>query len=139
MPWTFIYEHDRDGRTVAGDLRTLIDAIEAGAQVRVRLDYAAEGPAVFRDAACLWVRDNHVYAQLTVLVSCSFQQEFYGDSATANADYEPTGLRFLDNPYWYFEIVSTRGDTDKSRWGIGDLKSRRRNQGKYAMKWFVNR
>lgn len=139
MPWALVYEHDRHGKYVAGDLGTLTDAIEHGAPVRVRLDYGVEGPAVFRDAAALWIRDGHVHAQLSTVVSCSFQNDFYGDTATVNEHYEPTGLRFLDNPYWYFEIVSTRGDTDKSRWGIGDLKSRRRNQGKYAMKWFVNR
>lgn len=139
MPWALAYEHDCHGNALAGDLRTLCEAVEAGAQVRVRLDYAEEGPAVLRDAAGLWIRDGHVYAQLTILVSCSFQSAFYGDTATVHADYEPTGMRFLDNPYWYFEIVSTRGDTDKSRWGIGDSRPRRRNQGKYAMKWFVNR
>lgn len=138
MPWTLVYEHDRDGIAVAGNLVTLREAIEAGARVRVRLDYGEEGPAVYRDAAALWIREGQVYAQLSVLVSCAFQSEFHSDSATVNAEYEQAGLRFLDSPYWYFEIVSTRGDTDKSRWGIGDLKSRRRNQGKYAMKWFVD-
>src|SRR4051794_36186774 len=120
MPWALAYQHDRDGKAIAGNIRDLIDAIEHGAPVRVRLDYAAECPAVFRDAIGLWVRDGQVYAQLAVVVSCAFQDEFFGDAATVNETYEPTGLRFLDDPYWYFELVSTRGDTDKSRWGIGD-------------------
>lgn len=139
MSWTLAFQHDRHGKALAGDIRNLIGAIEEGAAVRVRLDYAEEGPAVFRDAISLWVRDGQVYAHLAIVVSCAFQSEFYGETATVNEAYEPTGLRFLDNPYWYFEIVSTRGDTDKSRWSIADAKPRRRNQGKFAMKWFVNR
>lgn len=139
MSWALAYQHDRHGKAIAGDIRDLIDAIEGGATVRVRLDYADECPAVFRNAISLWVRDGQVYAQLAIVVSCAFQSDFFGDTATVNTAYEPTGLRFLDAPYWYFEIVSTQGDTDKSRWSIADAKLRRRNQGKYAMKWFVNR
>ena len=137
MPWRLAYQHDPDGAALVGDVRALVEAIENGAEVRVRLDYGSEGPAVFREATCLWVREGHVYAQLAICVSCAFQSDFHGETATVNAGYEPAGLRFLDNPYWYFEIVSTRGDTDKSRWGIDDSRLRRRNQGKYAMKWFV--
>lgn len=139
MPWTLAYEHDRLGNPVAGKIHNLIEATEAGASVRVRLDYAEECPAVYRDAISLWIREGQVYAQLAIVVSCAFENDFYGDPATVNPDYEANGLRFLDNPYWYFEIVSTRGDTDKSRWSVADGKPRRRNQGKYAMKWFVNR
>lgn len=137
MGWVMIYAHDATGGAVAGSLADLRDAIRRGCPARVRIDYAAEGPAIYRDIAALWIRDEHVYAQCSTTVSATFQSEFYGDSATVNAAYELGGLRFLDDPYYYFEICSTHGDVDKSRWGIADQKLRRRNQGKFALEWFV--
>ena len=140
MAWTLAYEHDRDGRAVAGDRAALIAAIEGGAEVRVRIDYAEQGPAIFRDMTALWVKDGHVYGQAPPTVSCCFGDVYVnGDTATVGADYPPDGLRFLDNPYWYFEICSTTGHLDKSRWGIADHKLRRRNQDTFAIRWFVRR
>ena len=138
MPWKLTYAHDRDGKPVSGSLAELIKAIENGAEARICLDYASEGPAIYRDLTAMWIKEGHVYAQSPAVVSCCFESVYVGgDKATVNADYEPNGLRFLDSPYYYFEIVSTRGDVDKSRWGIADNKLRRRNQGKFGIKWFT--
>jgi hypothetical protein len=139
MSWIFAYGHDRLGAPVKGSLGALRDAIRAGAPARIRIDYAAEGPPIYRDLAALWIKGDHVYAQCSTIVSASFQNVFIGDAATVNPDYEEEGLRFLDNPYYYFEICSTLGDVDKSRWGVADGKLRRRNQGKFAMDWFVQK
>lgn len=136
--WNLAYGHDRQGRPVSGKIENLIAAVRAGAPVRVRIDYAEEGPPIYRDVAALWIKDGHVYAQNSTVISAAFQAVYVnGDTATVADTYEKDGLRFLDNPYWYFEICSTRGDVDKSRWGIGDHKLRRRNQGKFAIEWFV--
>jgi len=140
MSWTLAYAHDRLGNPVKGSLAELRDAIRNGSPARVRIDYAVEGPPIYRDIAALWIKGEHVYAQSSPVVSAAFQSVYVnGDLATVNAEYEPDGLRFLDNPYYYFEICSTLGDVDKSRWGIADQKLRRRNQGKFAIEWFVQR
>jgi hypothetical protein len=140
MTWTFAYAHDKNGNAVRGSLQELADAIRNGAPARVRIDYAVEGPPIYRDIAALWIKDGHVYAQSSPVVSAAFQAVYVnGDTATVSADFEADGLRFLDNPYYYFEICSTRGDVDKSRWGIADNKLRRRNQGKFAIEWFVQK
>lgn len=138
MGWKLSYAHDRQGRPVEGKLADLIAAVRAGHEARVCVDYAEEGPPIYRDLTALWVKDGQVYAQSPPVVSACFENvHVAGDAATVGPGYEPAGLRFLDNPYYYFEIVSTLGDVDKSRWSIADHKLRRRNQGKFAMKWFT--
>jgi hypothetical protein len=138
MGWKLSYAHDRQGKPVQGRLADLIAAVQNGHEVRVCVDYAEEGPPIYRDLTALWVKGDHVYAQSPPVVSACFENVYVNaDTATVGPGYEPTGLRFLDNPYYYFEIVSTLGDVDKSRWGIADNKLRRRNQGKFAMKWFT--
>ncbi|MCE9592030.1 MAG: hypothetical protein K8S99_16095 [Planctomycetes bacterium] len=138
MGWKLTYAHDRLGKPVSGRLADLIAAIESGCEARICIDYAQDGPPIYRDLTALWIKEGQVYAQSPPVVSCCFENVYVGgDTATVGPDYEGTGLRFLDNPYYYFEIVSTRGDVDKSRWGIADHKLRRRNQGKFAMRWFT--
>jgi hypothetical protein len=139
MSWVLAYAHDKAGNPVKGSLAELRSAVRAGSPARVRIDYDVEGPAIYRDIAALWIKGDHVYAQCSPIISASFQDEFVGDSATVNMEYEPGGLRFLDDPYYYFEICSTLGDVDKSRWRIADHKLRRRNQGKFALEWFVQK
>jgi hypothetical protein len=139
MNWVLVYAHDKAGNPLKGSLAELRSAVRAGSPARVRIDYDVEGPAIYRDIAALWIKGDHVYAQCPPIISAAFQDQFVGDPATVNAEYESGGLRFLDDPYYYFEICSTLGDVDKSRWRIADHKLRRRNQGKFALEWFVQK
>lgn len=140
MGWTLMYGHDRAGKALKGSLEELCAAVRNGSPVRVRIDYAEEGPPIYRDIAALWIKDGQVYAQSSPVVSAAFQSVYVnGDTATVADSYEKDGLRFLDNPYYYFEICSTLGDVDKSRWGIADQKLRRRNQGKFGIEWFAQK
>lgn len=140
MTWTMVYAHDKDGRPTAGKLDDLINAIQAGCPVRYGIDYANHGPEVFKSAQLVCVRNGQVYAQSTGSVSCCFEPSYVnGDTATVAPGYEPQGLRFLDDAYHYFEIVSTRGDCDMSRWNIGEHHCRRRDQDKFGVRWFVQR
>ena len=140
MEWTLAYSHDRNGRPLAGDLAVLIDAIQHGAEVRYYIDYAEDGPGCYKEAQALWIRNGQVYAQNTSSVSACWDSPYHaGDTATVSPDYEKLGLRFLDDAYFYFQIVSTLGDTDMSRWNVGEHKLRRRDQKNYAIQWFVRR
>lgn len=140
MPWELAYAHDKHGNPVTGSLNTLINAVENGAEVRVCIDYDDLGPCRYFGVQSVWIRNGHVHAQDSLSVSCAFTDSYsWGSAASVDASYNKEGLRFLDDAYHYYEIVSTTGDTDKSRWNIGEHKLRHRNQGKFAMKWFVNR
>ena len=139
MSWELSYAHDAAGRPVDGSRAGLIDAIEHGAEVRLFIDYG-DVPGCYKEAQAIWIKGGHVYAQNTVTVSCAFTAEYpWGAGASVDPAFEATGLRFLDDAYHYFEIVSTTGDADEARWNIGEHALRGRNQKRYAMKWFVRR
>ena len=139
MSWELAYAHDSAGRPVDGSREWLIDAIEHGAEVRLFIDYG-DVPGCYKDAQAIWIKGGHVYAQNTITVSCAFTPDYaWGVGASVDPSFEATGLRFLDDAYHYFEIVSTTGDADEARWNIGEHTLRGRNQKRYAMTWFVRR
>jgi hypothetical protein len=139
VTWELAYAHDPDGQHVEGSRAGLVEAIEHGAEVRVFIDYG-DVPGCYKDAQAIWIKGGHVYAQNTVTVSAAFTSEYaWGDAASVDSGFEAAGLRFLDDAYHYFEIVSTTGDADEARWNIGEHTLRGRNQKRYAMKWFVRR
>lgn len=139
MPWQLAYHHDAQGKRIAGSLADLIDAVEHGAEVRYYIDYAP-APGCYKEAQAIWIKGGHVYVQNTVSVSAAFSDQYaWGSASSVDPSYEKDGLRFLDDAYHYYEIASTTGDADETRWNIGEHKLRKRNQCKYAMKWFVRR
>ena len=139
MTWEFAYAHDAAGAALEGSRADLVAAIEHGAEVRVFVDYAPV-PGCYKDAQALWIKDGHVYAQNTVGIGCAFTPTYeWGSSSAVSSSFAEGGLRFLDDAYHYFEILSTSGDADESRWDVGEHKLRARNQARYPMRWFVRR
>jgi hypothetical protein len=139
MTWEFAYSHDAEGGPVDGSRADLIDAIEHGAEVRIFVDYAPV-PGCYKDAQAIWVSDGHVYVQNNASVGAAFSPDYtWGTSSAVDASFAPGGLRFLDDAYHYFEILSTSGQADEARWNVGEHQLRGRNQARYPMRWFVRR
>ena len=139
MAWEFAYAHDAAGGALEGSRADLIAAIEGGAEVRVFVDYAPV-PGCYKEAQAIWVKDGHVFVQNTVSVGSAFTSEYtWGSGSTVSPEFAEGGLRFLDDAYHYFEILSTTGDADESRWNVGEHLLQARNQAKYPMRWFVRR
>lgn len=139
MPWEFAYAHDAAGNRLDGSRADLIAAIEGGAEVRVFVDYAPV-PGCYKEAQAIWVRDGHVYVQNNASIGASFTPEYaWGSGSAVAPSYPENGMRFLDDAYHYFEILSTTGDADESRWNVGEHRLRARNQATYPMRWFVRR
>ncbi|MBM4407159.1 MAG: hypothetical protein FJ038_00835 [Chloroflexi bacterium] len=139
MAWELAYAHDAAGLALEGSRADLIEAIEHGAEVRVFVDYAPV-PGCYKEAQATWVKDGHVYVQNTASVGCAFTPEYaWGSGSAVDPAFTAGGLRFLDDAYHYFEILSTTGDADESRWNVGEHRLRARNQAKYPMRWFVRR
>ena len=139
MAWEFAYAHDADGNAVQGSRADLIGAIESGAEVRIFVDYAPV-PGCYKEAQAIWVKDGHVYAQNTTGIGSAFTPEYvWGSGSEVSPSFAEGGLRFLDDAYHYFEILSTTGDADESRWNVGEHTLRARNQTRYPMRWFVRR
>jgi len=139
MAWEFAYANDANGARRDGSRADLIAAIEQGAEVRVFVDYAPV-PGCYKEAQSIWVKDGHVYVQNTTTIGSAFTPEYAWGSGSAVAEsFSEGGLRFLDDAYHYFEILSTTGDADESRWNVGEHQLRARNQARYPMRWFVRR
>ena len=139
MAWEFAYAHDAAGGSLEGSRADLIAAIEGGAEVRVFVDYAPV-PGCYKEAQAIWVKDGHVFVQNTASIGSAFTSEYtWGSGSVVSASFADGGLRFLDDAYHYFEILSTTGDADESRWNVGEHQLRARNQAKYPMRWFVRR
>ena len=149
--WTLTYANDNRGNALKGSVEELIDAIRNGAPVRYYVDYYGDGEGIYRDAELISIKDGVVWVQNTSAVGTSYKPVYYGgDTATVGERLEMTppvpdipypeaGLRFIDDAYHYYEIVSTSGDSDMSRWKVGEHTLHRRNHGHFAMQWFVNR
>ena len=51
-----------------------------------RLDYAEEGPPIYRDLTAVWIKGGQVYGQSPPVVSCCFQSDYVnGDTATGGS------------------------------------------------------
>jgi hypothetical protein len=139
MAWEFVYANDAAGAALEGSRTELVGAIEAGAEVRIFVDYAPL-PGCYKEAQAIWVKDGHVHIQNTTTVSCAFTSEYpWGTASASSPSFGEGGLRFLDDAYNYFEILSTTGDADETRWNVGEHRLRGRNQARYPMRWFVRR
>ena len=139
MAWELAYAHDAAGVALEGSRADLIAAIEGGAEVRVFVDYAPV-PGCYKEAQAIWVKDGHVFVQNTASIGSAFTPEYaWGSGSAVSPSFAEGGLRFLDDAYHYFEILSTTGDADESRWNVGEHRLRARNQASYPMRWFVRR
>lgn len=122
MGWKLAYGHDKDGNRTAGNINTLIKAIENGQSVRI---VQGSGDSFYAtDAQCLWVRNKIVYAQNISHVSVIFE----GDV-----------LLFQDDSYYWMLVWSTMGDRDEIRWNIGEHACRGHTHAKVPLNWFVER
>jgi hypothetical protein len=139
MTWEFAYAHDAAGEPLEGSRADLVGAIEPGAEVRVFVDYAPV-PGCYKGADATWIKDGHVYIQNTGSIGAAFTSEYlWGTSSAVDPSFAPGGMRFLDDAYHYFEILSTSGEADEARWNVGEHHLRGRNQMRYPMRWFVRR
>jgi hypothetical protein len=139
MGWEFAYAHDAQGAPLDGSREVLIEAIERGAEVRIYVDYSPV-PGCYKSAEAIWVADGHVYVQNNASVGAAFSPDYtWGSSSDVDPSFAPGGLRFLDDAYHYFEILSTSGQADEARWNVGEHRLRGRNQARYPMRWFVRR
>jgi hypothetical protein len=123
MAWTLVYENDASGRHIAGNLSTLIKAVEAGAEVRV---LTSDGMHVIRTAQFVYVLDGKVYAQNNTNISIDIKPPAGG-----------TQIMFQPDSYHYFEMLNTEGYRDQIRWSVGEHTPRGHTQDRVACKWFV--
>eukprot|EP01083_Nonionella_stella_P020394 56551_1 len=120
--WRFVYENDKNGKCVNGDINDLISNINEGCEVRVMLNLG--GQIKLWTAEVVIVKDGIVYAQNNTQISlCGF----HANSSTF----------FQDNAYHYYVVVSSKGQNDMTRYNVSDGQSRGHTNQITAIKWFV--
>jgi len=120
-PWKLAYAHKSNGRPTFGSKANLLNAIKNGASVRITHE---NGDYAF-PASNLALSGSEVAAQNVNHVSMQ--------TATDNR----SEMQIQSKAYWWFTIVTTRGERDMSRWKVGVHKSVGRNQNRVGLKWFV--
>jgi hypothetical protein len=114
--WTLAYEHDAEGKCIAGSLQDLQAAANGGADIKVLFISSYN---VAKVASCVWVHADKVVAD--------FHQQF----SCTNTGY------FQDNAYWFASIAQTNGVYDNARYNVSGGQDRGHSNGKSAMKWLV--
>ncbi|EDO46271.1 predicted protein [Nematostella vectensis] len=123
-PWSLALAHNEQGTPLAGSRAGLVKAVRAGAAVRiVQIDGAYAFPAQNLQVD---PTGSDVAAQTLNSVS---MQEVAGASE----------MEIQPNPYWWFTIVTSRGERDMSRWSVGAHVSRGNSKDRVGLKWFVQK
>jgi hypothetical protein len=120
-----LYSHDKNGIKISGEIESLIKAIHDGSSSRILLD-DENGVQLATNAETLWIRKGIVYAQNSSHISVQFDKKDI--------------LKFKDDSYHWFIIVSSIGDRDMIRWKVGEhtLAATGHTHDKVAIKWFVD-
>ncbi len=121
LDWKLVYANDVNGKSVYGDVKTLISSIRAGKKVRMELSLR-DGIFYYADATNIWIIKNTVYAQNTTGMSI----EIHGKR-----------LVFKPDTYNYWFIVDTNGYMDRIRWNVGEAVLREHDNIQVPVKWFV--
>lgn len=123
-PWEKVLSNDRFGNVLNGNRTTLVQSVNAGADVRCVVGDEKQGYAYKAQNLALSPDGNHVAAQSVnqVSVKSTRQKE----------------LMIMRRAYWGFTLVSTSGFVDISRWEVGKHKSRGHTLRRAGREWFVN-
>ena len=116
-PWTLVLSVDARGTVTHGRKVALAEAIKSGASVRF-FDWG------FLGADNLALNGNDVSVQ---------------NNNVLNLRQLPMNdFEFVNNPYWLFNIVTTKGTRAESRWIYGRHQSRGQTIENHPVDWFVS-
>ena len=124
-PWTLIYSHDAQGRSLQGSERDVVRAVQSGAAIRGHYASSPNDSYAF-SFQNLRIHGDHVSGQHLNHVSVK-------NSPTSQ--YE---MQLQPNAYWWFVIFTTQGRMEMSRWSVGEHTSRGHNVITMGVKWFAN-
>ena len=119
--WVLLYETDSLGNLVQGDLSELADAINAGADVKVVLNYGGSRIGVQK---CETAYTEGVWAVCQIGVISS-GGPWIGE------------FHIPDNPYYLFQIVNSDGTFIQDRWYVSTQTRFVKTTNTYPAKWYV--
>jgi hypothetical protein len=92
--WTLLLEHDEQGTPISGNMENLIEAVNKGFPIKVRINETNGGISVM-EAEWLFVKNNVVYASNSNQIS-----------VTSNEDGD---YIFQERPYHYYVLIGSNG------------------------------
>jgi hypothetical protein len=117
--WDLLYEHDEQGNSINGTVDRLIEAVNNGYPIKVRIHFPKNTVHVI-DAELLIIEDQMVYASNTSQISLTKNE-------TGNPIYQA-------EPYHYYVIVGSDGHHHATRVFIDGTK-RNENDTRRHMAW----
>ena len=127
--WTRVLSVTANESVTFGSKAALINAIRGGSEVRYNLVNVFEDDPDFliaHQADNLAIDGDDVGATHIRAISVS-------RPATE------TEITFQPNPYWWFNIITTTGRLDMSRWTVGVHQDRGHDSRQIGVDWFVNK
>lgn len=116
-----VYSHTQDGTVISGNVRDVVYAIEAGADIRIvdrQLGYG--------------VRMDNLEVSYDRTIAAG--QSLWHVSERMNGP----NLEFQGDDYWWFSVWSTDGTVDISRWNIGEHVKRGNSSMQQSMNWYAD-
>jgi hypothetical protein len=99
--WDDLYEHDENGKPLRGSLDRLIEAIQKGYPIKVRIKKPQKDGIEVMDAQWIFVEDRVVIATNTDQISL-------GKDESGN-------YRYFEESYHYYVIVNSKGQHHATR------------------------
>lgn len=121
------YANDDVGNTVSGTKQDLVDSIFAGADIRLKFDLPVSPPVVFE--TILVTPDQLKITQPNNTLQITSIEVRASD---ANPSSNP------NSSVWWFNMATTTGKLDVSRWTVGAFEDRGHNSFPSNMNWFVS-
>ena len=123
--WKLVYEHDAEGNALSGSKEALIDAISAGAEVRIGWKMGSKEQYVqhYAEGKFLSILNDEVFAQIEPILS-------------QNPDFTNTAVTFREDLKWSF-IASTTGTNATFFYLYETGKAIDKQAYKWGNQWFV--
>jgi hypothetical protein len=123
--WKLLYQHDADGKALAGDIVELLNHVRAGAPIRYayRVGKEHEIEHVF-PAEHITINKGHVHAQMARMASQRW-------------DNPNLVVWFGEKPFHYYELVGTDGNIDGMAIDTETAKVIHHQQRKAEISWFA--
>ncbi len=121
--WEFVYENDKNGNVVSGDINNLINAINQGADVKM-LGYSITAG---------------VYTVLSNVVGVTPTNIVYVKHITYPSSADSNGIPYLIEDRKQVQLFRSDGKREILQYNLTGDTITRHNTITHAMKWYVNK
>lgn len=119
--WSELFEHDENGTPIRGNIDKLIEAVQKGYPIKVRINKRQKDDIEVMDAQWIFVENNIVVATNTDQISLG---------KDANGNY-----RYFEDAYHYYVLVNSKGQHHATRIYLDGKQRSQPTDGVRHMTW----